>query len=174
MNIATAEGRGVTSVGDHCLFMVGAHVAHDCVVGHNVTFANNATLGGFVQIGDHVLFGGLCAIHQFVRVGECAIIGGLAGVASDVIPYAAVVGNRDNLAGLNRIGLKRRGFSAADIQKIYRAYRMIFFGSGTFAERLAGTAEHYVGDPHVAKMIDFINAGKSRNLTLPRNAGDDG
>ena len=118
MNIATAEGRGVTSIGDGCFFMVGAHVGHDCVVGRNVIFANNATLGGFVEIGDYVFLGGLCAVHQFARVGDYAIVGGLAGVTFDVIPYAAVVGHRGKLAGLNRVGLKRRGFSSADIQKI--------------------------------------------------------
>ncbi len=173
MNIATAEGAQVTSVGDHCMFMVGSHVAHDCKVGDHVVFANNATLGGFVEIGNYVFLGGLCAVHQFTRVGDYAIVGGLAGVTLDVIPYAAVVGHRGRLAGLNRVGLKRRGFSPADIHKIYRAYRGLFFGAGTFADRFARMAAEHSGEPHVARMIDFINAGTSRQLMHPRRAGDE-
>jgi len=173
INTATAEGRGVTSIGDRCLFMVGSHVGHDCMVGGNVTFANSATLGGFVEVGDYVFLGGLCAVHQFTRVGAYAMVGGLAGVATDVIPYAVVIGHRGNLAGLNRVGLKRRGFSSADIQKIYRAYQELFFGEGTFTERLARTAKEYAGDPQVMRMIDFVNAGKARNLMHPRRRADD-
>jgi UDP-N-acetylglucosamine acyltransferase len=168
MNIATAEGRGVTSVGDHCFFMVGTHVGHDCTIGQHVTFANNATLGGFAEIGDYVFLGGLSAVHQFARVGEHAIIGGLAGVNHDVIPYAAVVGHRGELAGLNRVGLKRRGFSSVQIQNIYRAYRAIFFGAGTLAQRVAKVAEECAGDELVMRMIDFIRAGKSRQLMHAR------
>lgn len=173
MNIATAEGAGVTTVGDKCFFMAGSHVGHDCKVGENVTFANCATLGGFAQIGDFVFLGGLCAVHQFTRIGAYAIIGGLVGVASDVIPYAAVIGHRGALAGLNRVGLKRRGFRPADIQNIYRAYRNIFFGGGTFEDRLAKVTIECAGDAQVMRMIDFINAGKARNLMHPRSRGDD-
>jgi UDP-N-acetylglucosamine acyltransferase len=173
MNIATAEGAQVTSVGNHCMFMVGSHVAHDCKVGHHVVFANNATLGGFVEIGDYVFLGGLCAVHQFTRVGDYVVVGGLAGVTHDAIPYSAVIGHRGQLAGLNRVGLKRRGFSGPDILKIYRAYRSLFFGPGTFAERLAKTAAEYSGDVQVMRIIDFINAGKARHLMHPRDGGSD-
>jgi UDP-N-acetylglucosamine acyltransferase len=154
------------------MLMVGAHVAHDCVVGNDVVFANNATIGGFVEIGDHVFLGGLCAVQQFARIGEQAIIGGLAGVANDVIPYAAVVGHRAKLAGLNRVGLRRRGLSNAEIQNIYKAYRSIFFGAGTFGERVARTADASRDDVRVMRMIDFIRSGK-RRLTLPRNNNDE-
>lgn len=171
MNIGTA-GSGGTKVGEHCMLMVGSHVGHDCVVGDNVVFANNATLGGFAQIGDHVFLGGLCAVHQFARVGEHAIVGGLAGVTNDVIPYAAVIGHRGKLAGLNRIGLKRRGFSAGDLRNIYGAYRAIFFGPGTLIERVAKAAEKYAGDANVTRIIDFIRSGK-RRLALPRVGKDD-
>jgi len=169
MNIATAEGRGATTVGNKCMFMVGSHVGHDCTVGDNVTFANNATLGGFVDVGEYVFLGGLCAVHQFTRVGAYVMIGGVAGVSSDVIPYAVVIGHRAQLAGLNRIGLKRRGFSPADIQNIYRAYRAVFFGGGKFTDRVSEAASRYAGDAQVMRMIDFIKAGKSRNLMHPRS-----
>jgi UDP-N-acetylglucosamine acyltransferase len=166
MNIAT--GTNGTLVGDHCLLMVGSHVGHDCVIGKHVVFANNATLGGFVEIGDYVFLGGLCAIHQFARVGEHAVVGGLTGVNHDVVPFAAVVGNRGKLAGLNRVGLKRRGFATAEIQRIYAGYRSIFFGAGNLAERVARTAERYAADALVMRMVDFIRAGK-RRLTLARD-----
>lgn len=173
MNTATAKGNRTTKVGDHCLFMVGAHVGHDSIVGNNVIFANNATLGGFAEIGDHVFLGGLSAVHQFTRVGEQAVIGGLVGVTLDVIPYAAVIGHRGRLAGINRIGLKRRGFSTAAIQKVYRAYREIFHGGGTFAQRLAAAAEKYAGDILTMRIVEFIRAGKSRRLMQPRESADD-
>jgi UDP-N-acetylglucosamine acyltransferase len=174
MNIGTAAGRGETTLGDHCFVMVGAHIGHDCKVGSHVIFANNATLGGFCEVGDHVFLGGLCAVHQFARIGEQAIIGGLAGVPFDVIPYAAVVGHRGKLAGLNRVGLKRRGFSTPEIQTINKAYKELFFGPGTLSERVAAVAQAYAGDAKVMRIVEFIRAGKSRRLMTPRSAGEDG
>lgn len=171
MNIATAKGAGETRVGDRCMLMVGSHVGHDCIIGNNVVFANNATLGGHVEVGDHVFLGGLCAVHQFVRIGEQAIIGGLAGVAFDVIPYASVVGHRGELAGLNRIGLRRRGVSTADIQKINKAYKDLFFGAGTLKERVETVARTYADDDKVMRIVEFIRGCKSRRLTTPRTAG---
>jgi UDP-N-acetylglucosamine acyltransferase len=172
MNIGTAGSHG-TQVGDRCMLMVGSHVAHDCRVGNNVVFANNATIAGHVEVGDHVFLGGLCAVHQFVRIGEQAIIGGVAGVAFDVIPYASVVGHRGKLAGLNRVGLRRRGLSTADIQKINRAYKDLFFGAGTLKERVETVARTYSDDIRVMRIVEFIRGGKSRRLTTPRDAGVD-
>ena len=174
MNIGTASGRGETVVGNKCFFMVGTHIAHDCKIGDNVTFANNATLGGHVEIGDHTFMGGLCAVHQFVRIGESVIVGGLTGVAFDVIPFAAVVGDRANLAGLNRVGLKRRGFTPAQMQSVYKAYRAIFFGSGKIEQRVAAVAEEFAGDENVMRMVEFIRSMKTRRLTPPRRAGSRG
>src|SRR5690606_24084874 len=94
MNPGTEGGGLLTSVGNNCLFMVGAHVAHDCKVGNNVILANNATLAGHVEVGEHAIIGGLAAIHQFVRIGRQAIIGGMSGVEHDVIPYGSVMGER--------------------------------------------------------------------------------
>ena len=105
MNPGTADGGMVTRVGDDCLFMVSAHVAHDCIVGNNFILANNATLGGHVVVGDYAILGGLTAVHQFVRIGRHAIIGGMTGVENDVIPYGTVVGDRGQLTGLNIIGV---------------------------------------------------------------------
>ncbi|MGI8526856.1 MAG: acyl-ACP--UDP-N-acetylglucosamine O-acyltransferase [Pseudolabrys sp.] len=174
VNTGTAGGRGVTTIGDHCMLMVGAHVGHDCVIGSHVTFANNATVAGLCEIGDYVFLGGLSAVHQFTRVGEQVMVGGLSGVADDVIPYAIVAEHWGKLAGLNRIGLKRRGLSAETIGNIYRGYRAIFFGPGSLTERVDRLAERSAGDLHVMRIIEFIRADKTRRLMLPRARGGGG
>ena len=117
MNPGTTGGGMVTRIENNCLFMVASHVAHDCKIGNHVIMANNATLAGHVEIGDWAILGGLAAVHQFVRIGRHAMVGGMSGVENDVIPYGSVVGNRAQLAGLNVIGLKRRGFSRGEIAK---------------------------------------------------------
>jgi UDP-N-acetylglucosamine acyltransferase len=109
INPGTAGGGMVTRIGDHCLLMVGAHVAHDCQLGDHVIMANNATLAGHVVVEDYALLGGLSAVHQFVRIGRHAMIGGMSGVERDVIPYGQVMGDRARLTGLNIIGMQRRG-----------------------------------------------------------------
>jgi UDP-N-acetylglucosamine acyltransferase len=91
INIGTVA-HGVTTVGDRCFLMAGSHVAHDCIVGSNVTFANGASLGGHCEVGDYVFFGGQCAVHQFTRIGESAMIGGLSGVRGDIVPFGLVSG----------------------------------------------------------------------------------
>jgi UDP-N-acetylglucosamine acyltransferase len=171
MNIGTASGSGETVVGNNCFFMASSHVAHDCKVGHNVTFANNATLGGHVEVGDHTFMGGLCGVHQFVRIGESVIVGGLTGVAFDVLPFTAIIGDRGALVGINRVGLKRRGFTPAQVQSVYKAYRAIFFGPGKIEQRVAAVAEQFAGDENVMRMVEFTRSMKSRRLTLPRRAG---
>lgn len=173
VNTGTAGGRGITVIGDRCFMMVGAHVAHDCVVGSNVTFANNATLGGHAEIGDHVFLGGLCAVHQFTRVGEQAMIGGLVGVTSDIIPYAVAIGHRGGLAGINRVGLRRRGLSAEAIRNVYRGYSAIFRDSGPLKQRIDRVAAEFAGDPYVMRILDFIRAAKSRRIAVPRRHGGD-
>jgi len=161
------SGKGVTRVGSDGYFMVGAHVAHDCVVGDNVIFANCATLGGHAEIGDAVFLGGLCAVHQNTRVGRQAMIGGLTPVTADIIPFARAAGNPGRLAGLNAIGLKRRGMAPDALRALTRAYSHIFNGPGTFAERLAGARDALEMTPAVAEVIAFIEAGEKRELCHP-------
>jgi UDP-N-acetylglucosamine acyltransferase len=165
MNTGTEDGGGVTEVGDRCFLMVGSHVGHDCVVGNDVTFANNVVLGGHVQIGDFVVFGGQAAVRQFVRIGEGAMIVGLAGVRADVIPWGLAQGPLADLIGLNVVGLRRRGCSKADIHAIRRAYQAMFFGAGTFRERFEEVARAMGDHPLVAKVIAFVRAG-TRPLTM--------
>jgi UDP-N-acetylglucosamine acyltransferase len=173
MNPGTRDGGMATSVGDHGLYMVGVHIAHDCKVGSNVIMANNATLGGHVVVGDYAYLGGLSAIHQFVRIGPHAMIGGLSGVENDVIPYGLVMGDRARLSGLNVIGLKRRGFSRDDIHTLRTAYRLLFAQEGTMAERLDDVAALYRESRPVMDVVEFIMVDSTRPICQPKsgNAG---
>ena len=155
MNPGTKDGGMKTVVGDNCLFMMATHVAHDCVIGNNVIMANNATLGGHVIVGDHAVIGGLAAVHQFVRIGAHAVIGGMSGVENDVIPYGRVKGERAHLAGLNLIGLERRGFDKDKIRLLQRAYNSLFGDDGTLEQRLSQVANDFADDPLVMDMIQF-------------------
>jgi UDP-N-acetylglucosamine acyltransferase len=173
MNPGTEGGGMVTRIGNDCLFMMSAHVAHDCVIGDNVILVNNATLGGHVVIGDFAIMGGLSAAHQFVRIGRHAMIGGMTGVETDIIPYATVTGNRAHLSGLNLVGLKRRGYDRDAIHGLRNAYRLLFAPEGTMAERLEEVAEQFKGQELVMEIVDFIRADSSRSICQPKpeNAG---
>lgn len=164
----TAGGGLLTKVGDHCLLMVATHVAHDCRLGDHVVMANNATLGGHVMVGDWAILGGLAAIHQFVRIGKHAIIGGLSGVENDVIPYGSVMGDRARLAGLNIVGLKRRGFDRDTLHDLRRAFRLLFADEGTMAERLADVSELFSVNEPVMDIVRFIQAESERAICQPR------
>ncbi len=167
LNPGTEGGGLLTEVGDNCLIMVGAHVAHDCKVGKNVIFANNATLAGHVEVGEFAILGGLSAVHQFVRIGAHAMVGGMTGVENDVIPYGSVTGNRAHLSGLNIIGLKRRGFERDAIHDLRHAYRLLFSTTGTLQERIAEVAKEYADNAVVMEIIRFIQADSARSICQP-------
>jgi UDP-N-acetylglucosamine acyltransferase len=166
-NRGTPGDRKLTTVGSNGLFMTGANVGHDAVVGDNVTMANNATLGGHARIGSRVFLGGLCAVHQFGRVGQGAIVGGLAAVTRDVIPYGSAWGNHARLHGLNLVGLKRKGYGKDAIRRLLAAYRVLFEGSGVFADRLAGVEVDYADLPEIMEIVGFIREDGKRPLCLP-------
>jgi UDP-N-acetylglucosamine acyltransferase len=166
MNTGTAGGRMETRVGDNCLFMTGAHVGHDCIVGNNVIFANCATLGGHVEVGDFTFMGGFGAMIQFGKIGEQAMIGGMAAVRRDVIPFG-LTGANGTLDGLNLVGMKRRGFSRSDVQTLRAAYDDLFFGRGTFAERLESVAAAYSTHAGVQKIVSFVRAAGKRGVSTP-------
>lgn len=169
MNPGTEGGGMLTSVGNNCLFMTASHVAHDCRIGNHVILANNATLGGHVEIGDYCIIGGLAAVHQFVRIGSGAIIGGMSGVEHDVIPFGSVVGERANLAGLNLVGLKRRGFERDAIHGLRNAYKMLFEDeSGTLAERAQKVRAEFSSNAEVMAMLAFMEDKGSRSLCMPK------
>ena len=168
MNPGTEGGGMVTRVGDDCLFMVGAHVAHDCQIGDHVIMANNATLAGHVVVEEYAVLGGLCAVHQHVRIGKHAMIGGMSGVERDVIPYGQVMGDRARLCGLNIIGMQRRGFSREDIQGLRNAYQFLFSSDGTLSDRVSETAERFSGIGPVDDIIEFIRADSNRAICQPK------
>lgn len=167
MHVGTAQGRAVTRVGNHCFFMVGSHVAHDCVVEDHVILVNSVALGGHVHVGEYATIGGLSGVHQYVRIGKHAMIGGVTGVEKDVIPYALAMGNRAKLTGLNLVGLKRRGFSREDIRSLRTAYGLLFSQGGTMAERLNEVSDLFAGHTGVMDIINFIREDSSRPICTP-------
>ena len=172
MNPGTIHGGLKTTVGNNCAFLANSHVGHDCHVGNNVVLSNNVMLGGHVTIGDHVIFGGGAAVIQFSRIGRGAFLGGMSGLENDLIPYGMALGNRARLAGLNIVGLQRRGFSRADIHDIRRAYRLLFADEGTLMERLEDVAEEFKTHPIIVEIVEFIRAGGKRSLCTPRDASE--
>lgn len=170
MNIGTARDRGVTSVGDNCMFMVGSHVGHDCAVGNNVIFANNAVIGGHVVVEDFVFIGGNSAVHQHTRIGESAMISGMCGIRGDVIPFGFTIGAVGRLTGLNTLGMKRRKMTRADLHAVRSAYKRLFEGEGLFADRLAEVAETAT-EPVVRQIVAFLQASGKRPILMSQPRG---
>ena len=164
MNPGTGGGGLVTRTGSNCLFMIGCHVAHDCLIGDNVILVNNATLGGHVAIGDFAIIGGMSAVHQFARIGAHAMVGGMSGVENDVIPYGSVTGNRAHLSGLNLIGLKRRNFGREQIHDLRSAYRLLLAQERTTQERLEDAAESFGENDRVMEIVEFMRVDSRRAL----------
>jgi UDP-N-acetylglucosamine acyltransferase len=174
MNPGTVQDKGKTIVGDDCLFMASAHVAHDCVVGNNVILANNASLAGHVQVGDFVIMGGLSAVRQFVRIGSFAMVGGMSAVDQDVIPFGMVKGDRAYLAGLNYIGMERRGATKEEVQAMLKVYKKLFSGDGTFDDRVESVANDYGADERVMRIVDFIRGKDFLSVLQPPKTGTGG
>jgi UDP-N-acetylglucosamine acyltransferase len=168
MHPGTVGGGGMTRVGDGGLFMVGVHVAHDCRIGDRVIFANNATLGGHVSVGDFAVLGGVCAVHQHVRIGRGAMVGGMSGVEKDVIPYGLVMGDRAALAGLNLVGLKRRGATREALHGLRAAYRDLFAGDAALAEKAEALRADPATGAEAREIADFILADSARSFCTPR------
>ncbi len=167
MNTGTTGGGGLTKVGDDCLFMTGAHVGHDAIVGNGVIMANQAALAGHCHIEDRVIIGGLAGIHQFVRIGRGAIIGAVTMVTNDVIPYGLVQAPRGELDGLNYVGLKRAGVARADITAMRAAYQMLRQGDGAFLDR-AGRLRDETESTYVHEIVDFILGRSDRSFLTPK------
>ena len=152
----TIQDKGITKVGSRNLLMVNVHIAHDCVVGDDCIFANNATLAGHVHIGNWVIFGGLAAIHQFGRVGDHAFIAGMAALNQDVPPYVMAAGHYAKPFGINKEGLKRRGFTPEEVSAIRHAYMIIYKDSNTIEEAVEKLTELAQTQPKVQILIDFL------------------
>ena len=167
MNIGTEDGGGVTTVGDHGLFMANAHVGHDCQVGSHASFANSATLGGHCIVGDFVVLGGFAATHQFTRVGDGAMLGGMSGLRSDLIPLGIASGNVARLVGINQVGMKRRGYSPESIHAVKSLYRKLFLGAGVFRDRVEAAVAEFGNDPLAGPIVEFVRTAAHRPLCQP-------
>ncbi len=167
MHAGSDSATGVTTVGDGGFFLAYSHVAHDCIVGSNVTLTNNATLGGHCEIGDHVIVGGLTGVHQFVRVGRRAFLGGCSAVMGDVIPFGMVVGNRARLHGFNIVGMRRSGIPRSEILRLREAYRRIFDPAHPVAVNLKKAAVEFADAPDVMEIITFMTDRGKRYYCVP-------
>jgi UDP-N-acetylglucosamine acyltransferase len=160
----TEAGGGITKIGEKSFLMAYTHVAHDCKVGTMVVLANNTTLAGHITIGDYATVGGLVAIHQFVRVGDYAFVGGKSAVVKDVPPYVIAAGDRAVLHGLNRVGLKRHGFSSNSLTALKKTYRILFRYGLTLNEAIERVHAQVELVPEVKNLITFIQQS-SRGVT---------
>ena len=168
----TTKDRGVTRIGNDNLLMAYSHVAHDCMIGNQVTMANAATLAGHVTVGDYVNISGLCAIHQFVRIGAYAMLRGGTMVSLDVPPFMLAAGNHASLYGLNLKGLQRHDFSAAAIRGLKRAYKLLFCSSLRLEEAIAAVRAAGLDSPHITYLLDFLS--ESRRGVMRRHGSSGG
>ncbi len=161
-----------TTVGENCFFMAASHAAHDCEVGNNVVLANAALLAGHVSVGDHTFLGGGAAVHQFCRLGESVMVAGHAAITRDV-PHFTMVAERDDVIGLNVVGLKRRGFARASIAELKAAFHDVYFTPGNIREVAAARLAANAFDSAEAKrFLEFFAAGK-RSFARARRAANE-
>ena len=166
INTGTVQGGGLTKIGNNNLIMIGAHIAHDCIIGNNIVMANNTAIAGHAEIEDFVIIGAKCGVQQFTRIGKRAMIGGMTGVLRDVIPYGLSTGNRNYLNGINVVGLRRDKVSNKDILGLTDAYKEIF-KTEVLSENLKNLNEKYTDNPLVKDVLDFINKDKKRPICTP-------
>ena len=161
INRGTVGGGGITTIGSHNFFMAYAHVAHDCIIGSNTIFANNATLAGHVEVGDYTTVGAFSAVHQFCHVGDHAFIGGGSICTQDVLPYVKTVGNRPaKTYGVNTIGLERKGFQKETIEALQRAYRILTRSKLPLQEALDRIEAELGYHAEVRYFAEFIRGSK--------------
>ena len=160
INRGTPEGGGVTVVGNGNLVMAYSHIAHDCHIGNQVILANSSTLAGHITVEDYAIVGGVVAIHQFARVGCYAIIGGQSAIPQDIPPYMTASGNRAKLYGLNLVGLKRHGFSAATIGALKQAYRLLFRSHLPLRKAIETVRLEVPDLPEIRHLLEFLQNSK--------------
>ncbi|MBN1880175.1 acyl-ACP--UDP-N-acetylglucosamine O-acyltransferase [bacterium] len=161
----TMKQNCVTRIGNHNLIMAYAHIAHDCQIGNNCIIANAVNMAGHVIVEDFAALGGMVAIHQFVRIGKYSFIGGFTAITQDVLPFSLIAGERGTLRGVNKVGLQRRGFDAAQRGKIHKAMRYIMnreFLTSTAIEKIL---EDFGDDPDILEIVNFIRSSE-RGVTL--------
>jgi UDP-N-acetylglucosamine acyltransferase len=160
INRGTNLGGGITRLGNRGWIMAYCHIAHDCLLGDDVTMSNGTTLGGHVVVKNFATLGGLTGIHQFCRIGEYSITGGQSMITQDVVPFSIVAGNRAKLAGINYIGLDRRGFTSEEIELINQAYKVFFKSGFTKDAALKKLKEEFPDSEHIRLFADFIKSSE--------------
>ena len=156
----TAGGGGVTRIGDGNLLMAQAHVAHDCQLGNEIIMANAATLAGHVEIADKASVGAYSGVHQFCRVGYEAFIGGYSVVVKDAMPFAIIQGNHAKCYGLNRLGVKRRGYSKDTIDKLNHAFHLLLSSKLNTSQAVEQIRAEIAGCKEVDQLTAFIESSK--------------
>ena len=156
LNVGTATGGGITRIGSNNLLMAYVHVAHDCQIGNNIVIANSSNFAGHVTVEDNVRIGGICSFNQFIRIGKFSFIAGDSAVNKDIIPFSIAQGKYAVSRAANEIGLQRAGFAKDDIDKVYRAIRLLIKGDRTVEESLKEMNEKCMPSENVQYLIDFI------------------
>ncbi|MEW6648338.1 MAG: acyl-ACP--UDP-N-acetylglucosamine O-acyltransferase [Pseudomonadota bacterium] len=160
MNRGTPGGGGITSIGSDGLFMAYIHVAHDCQIGDRVIFSNNASLAGHVHVGNQVILSGFTLVHQFCSIGDHAFTGMGSAISKDVPPYLMVAGNPAEPHGINKEGLKRRGFSPQSIQTLRQAYKVLYRTGLPLEEATVRLKEMAQTCPELKIFVDFLDNSK--------------
>jgi UDP-N-acetylglucosamine acyltransferase len=164
VHIGTEDGGGATRIGDHNLIMVAAHIAHDCIVGSDCILANNVMLAGHVVVEDYVVISGGAASHHFVTFGKYSFVGGLSAITRDVPPFMIVEGHPGIVRGVNRTGMKRRGYTDEQIEPLKTAYRMLFSDTSPLITRAVELEKLYPDQADIGTLLRFVResmAGKN-------------
>ena len=156
----TKGGGGVTRTGDDCFFMAQTHIAHDCLIGNDVIMANAATLAGHVIVDDAANIGAYSGVHQFCRVGREAYVGGYSVVVKDALPFALTVGNHAKCYGLNKVGMRRRGYSKETIDALHHAFYLLLSAKLNTSQAIERMREDLKDIPAVAELITFIESSQ--------------
>lgn len=156
----TAVGGGVTKIGDNNLLMAQAHVAHDCQLGNDIIMANAATLAGHVTISDRANIGAYSGVHQFCRVGREAFVGGYSVVVKDAMPFAISQGNHAKCYGLNKVGMRRRGYSKETIEKLHHAYHLLLAAKLNTTQAVEQIKKDVTDCEEVSYLVEFIESSQ--------------
>lgn len=164
----TAAGRGETRIGRGCLFLANSHVAHDCVVGNQVVFANSAAIAGHTEVGDHAILGAMVGLHQNARIGRLAMIGAGAMVSQDIPPFMLAQGDRARLVGLNVIGLRRASIEPSVIEAIRGAFRLLFASGQPLSDAIASLRCSASLLPELQELLLFVESSRRGVARLER------
>ncbi len=160
INRGTVTGGGLTKVGSDNLLMAYIHIAHDCQIGNHVIFSNNASLAGHAHVGDYVILSGFTLVHQFCAIGDYAFTGMGSAISKDVPPYLMISGNPAAPHGLNKVGLKRRGFSEEQVRNLTRVYKILYRSGLSLEEAGAQIAEMAKSNEEVVRFAEFLKGSK--------------